>query len=200
VRVTRPGWRDPRLWVGILIVATSVVAGARVLGGADDTVTVWAAARDMGAGDSVTADDLVVRRVRFGETGLDRYFAVQGAWDADLRLVRGIGAGELLPRTAVGSLDDEGLVQLPVAVDAELVPPGVGAGSVVDLYVLYSAGGRCPAGCRPVLSGVTVVSASSADAGCGASGRRQLVLGVADDDVSTGAHRAAHRPPPDGST
>ena len=74
-------------------------------------------------------------------------------------------------------------MQLPVAVDAELVPPAVAAGSVVDLYVLSSSGGRCPAGCAPVLRGVTVVSASSLDEGFGASGKRQLVLGVADDEA-----------------
>ena len=184
VRVTRPGWRDPRLWVGVLIVTVSVVAGARVLASADDTVSVWAAARDMGAGDTITADDLVVRRVRFGETtGLERYFAAASDLPADLRLLRGVGAGELLPRTAVGPAGDYGLVQLPVAVDAELVPPAVAAGSVVDLYVLPSSGGRCPAGCAPVLRGVTVVSASSLDEGFGTSGKRQLVLGVADDEA-----------------
>ena len=87
VRVTRPGWRDPRLWVGVLIVAVSVVAGARVLASADDTVSVWAAARDMGAGDTITADDLVVRRVRFGETtGLERYFGAASDLPAELRL------------------------------------------------------------------------------------------------------------------
>jgi hypothetical protein len=170
--------------MGILIVAGSVVAGARLLAAADDTVTVWAAARDMGAGDSVTAGDLVVKRVRFGEAaGLDHYFVASAALPSDLQLVRGIGAGELLPRGSVGKVGDDGLVQLPVAVDAELVPPSVAAGSVVDLYVLPSRGGRCPAGCDPVLHGVTVVSATSVDEGFGASGQRQLVLGVADSDA-----------------
>jgi hypothetical protein len=64
------------------------------------------------------------------------------------------------------------------------VPPAVTAGSVVDLYVLPADGGRCPAGCDPALRGVTVVSASSVDEGFGASGRRQLVLGVGADEVS----------------
>jgi len=184
VRATRPGWRDPRLWVGILIVAVSVVAGARVLAAADDTVTVWAAGRDMGAGDTVTAGDLVARRVRFGETaGLDHYFAASASLPTDLKLLRGVGAGELLPRTAVGRVDDDGLVQLPVAVDAELVPPSVAAGSVVDIYVLSSGGGRCASRCDPVLQGVTVVSASSVDEGFGAPGQRRLVLGVDDGDA-----------------
>src|SRR6478736_5540715 len=54
VRATRPGWRDPRLWVGVLIVAVSVVAGARVLAAADDTVAVWAVAADAGPGAALT--------------------------------------------------------------------------------------------------------------------------------------------------
>ena len=89
-------------------------------------------------------------------------------------------AGELVPRTAVGPAGDEGLLQVPVAVDAERVPPSVAAGSVVDLYVLPSGGDRCAARCAPVLTSVTVISASSLDEGFGASGQRQLVLGVAE--------------------
>ena len=48
-------------------VAASVVAGARVLATADDTVQVWAAASDMGAGDRLTEADLVASRVRFAD-------------------------------------------------------------------------------------------------------------------------------------
>ena len=37
-----PGWRDPRLWIGVAIVAVSVVVGSRLLAAADDSVAVWA--------------------------------------------------------------------------------------------------------------------------------------------------------------
>jgi hypothetical protein len=185
LRTTRPGWRDPRLWVGILLVVVSVVGGARVLASADDSVTVWAAARDLGPGDTVTVDDLEVRRVSFGESAdLDRYFSADAAPPEELQVIRGVGAGELLPRGAVGPVGAARLLQLPVAVDAELVPPSVGAGSVVDLYVLPSGGGRCAARCLPVLKAATVISASPPEQGFGASGQRQLVLGVADDDAN----------------
>jgi hypothetical protein len=186
VRVTRPGWRDPRLWIGILIVCVSVVAGARVLAGADDTVGVWAAARDIGAGDDVTADDLVVRRVRFADgTDLDAYFAADEAVPGDQQLVRGVGAGELLPRSAVGPAGGHGLLQLPLAVDPEQLPPSVGAGSVVDVYLVPTAGSACRA-CdgRPVLSAVPVVDASAVDEGFATSGKSQLVLGVEPDDAT----------------
>ena len=181
VRAARPGWRDPRLWVGVLIVAGSVVAGARVLAAADDSVSVWAAARDLGAGDTVTAADLVVRRVRFtSSTDLGRYVSADAAVPAGTLLVRGIGAGELLPRTALGAAGTQGLLQLPVAVAADQVPPSVSAGSMVDVYLVPAPGSDCASSCdgRPVLSKVTVVAASTVDSGFAASGSRQLVLGV----------------------
>lgn len=176
------------MWVGILIVAVSIVAGSRLLAGADDSVSVWAVADDMGAGDTVSAGDLVARRVRFTDgADLDRYVASTEPLPADVQLLRGIGAGELLPRAALGPAGEEGLMQLPVAVDAEQVPPSVAAGAIVDVYLVPSGGGECRTACdgRPVLEGVTVVDASTTDDGFGATGKRQLVLGVVGDDVAT---------------
>src|SRR5690242_3116816 len=64
-RTRRPGWRDPRLWVGVAIVAACVAIGARVLGSADETVGVWAVRADAGTGAILSRDDLEVRRVHF---------------------------------------------------------------------------------------------------------------------------------------
>ena len=141
VRASRPGWRDPRLWVGIVIVAVSVVAGARLLAAADDTVSVWAVAADVGAGDALRPDDLVATRVRFADSGdLATYFTVDQRLPAELEVTRGVGAGELLPRAAVGSLGATNTLEVPVAVEAEQVPGSVRAGSVVDVYLVTSAG------------------------------------------------------------
>ena len=103
-RVRRPGWRDPRLWIGVVLVAGSVVAGARLLAAADDTVQVWAAATDLGAGARLTEEDLVATRVRFADEDTQAgYYTVDDELPADLQLVHGLGAGELVPRAAVGS-------------------------------------------------------------------------------------------------
>ena len=64
-RSTNPGWRDPRLWVGVVLVTGSVVAGARIMAGADDTTAVWAASGDLVAGQTLTTEDLTATRVRF---------------------------------------------------------------------------------------------------------------------------------------
>ncbi|WP_435745986.1 hypothetical protein [Nocardioides sp. SYSU DS0663] len=175
---TRAGsspWRDPRLWVGVLLVAASVVGGARLLASVDDSVQVWAVGADLGAGDRVTTADLVPERVRFADgSALERYFTVDDELPADLALTRGVAAGELLPRAAVGSADEAGTVSVPLAVDAELVPPAVAGGSVVDVFLTGSR--RTPDG--PVLDDVVVVDAPSLAEGFGTSGRRQLVVAV----------------------
>ena len=183
-RASRPGWRDPRLWVGVLIVAVSVVAGARLLAAADDTVSVWAVAGDAGPGAELDAGDLVAHRVRFADTeDLGRYFTLEDELPADLRLVRGVTAGELLPRAALGAADDgAGTVELPVAVDAELVPPSVQAGSVVNVYLV---GRRDRDRSGPILTAATVVDAPGTDTTFGsATGHRQLVLTVAEADAT----------------
>ena len=193
VRATTPGWRDPRMWVGVAIVAVSVVAGARLLAAADDTVPVWALAADKGAGDRVGEDDLVAHRVRFTDEALDRYFSADDELPADLELTRAVGEGELLPRSAVGSAADTDTVELPIAVEAEQVPGSVESGSVVDVYLVPSVptdqrhGGRSSgagdADLVPALEAVTVVDAPALEETFGTSGRRQLVLAVAEQQA-----------------
>lgn len=184
-RSSGPGWRDPRLWIGVAIVAASVVLGARLVGAADDTVGVWAVAADMGAGDEVAAEDLVVQRVLFDDPGrLDAYFLVEDTLPADLALRRGVGAGELLPRAAVGPVAETDALQLPVAVDTAQVPPSVGPGSVVDVYVTGAGARAHRAPGTPVLRGVAVVDAPPVDEGLAVSGRRQLVLAVSEAEAA----------------
>lgn len=180
-RSARAGWRDPRLWVGLLIVAVSVVAGARLMAAADDTVSVWAVAADAGPGARLDPEDLVAHRVRFADDGdLAGYFTVDAQLPSDLRLVRGVGAGELLPRAAVGSAGTSAdTVELPVAVEAEQVPPSVQSGSVVDVYLAGSRRGA-------LLTGATVVDAPGMESTFGSTtGRRQLVLAVAAGDAAS---------------
>jgi hypothetical protein len=193
LRGQRPAWRDPRLWIGIVLVAASVVVGARVLAAADDTVQVWTAGSDLGAGQRVEADDLVAERVRFADAdALAGYFTVDDQLPADLELTRSVAAGELLPRAAVGTPDETGLVEVPVAVEPELVPPSVGPGDVVDVYVVApisadtqagQAGQHQPLPDGPALAGATVVDAPEQASSFGTSGKRQLVLAVPEADA-----------------
>jgi len=164
-------------------VAVSVVAGARLLAAADDTVAVWAVEADMGPGEQVTVDDLVSRRVRFADDGdLDHYFSVDDDLPGDLELTRGVGAGELLPRGAVGSAGESGLLQVRIAVDNEQVPAAVDAGSVVHVYlvsVTADGGPAAPSG-EPALEAVTVVDAPPVEDNFAATGNRTIDVVVSE--------------------
>jgi hypothetical protein len=182
-RGSSPGWRAPRLWVGLAIVAASVLVGALVLGPSDDTVPVWAVNGSLGAGHALTADDLAVRRVHLEGSDVDSlYFRADEQLPADLRLSREIGAGELLPRAAVAPVADRDLRQVPVSVSPDQVPGSVGVGDAVDVYVRPATHTGCADSSvcdgRPALSGVTVVDAPPSDEAFGSDGTRMLVLGM----------------------
>ena len=182
VRTSRPGWRDPRLWVGVALVAGSVVLGARLLAAADDMVTVWSAGSDLGVGQRLQPDDLVAQRVRFDDArALEGYLGADDELPADAVLVRAgrgrragtrgrarLGAG-FRSRGAALSVDPERL-------------PDLGAGMTVDVYLL--ATGRDADGRRveldpgPVLADVDVVDAGTPDGGFGSSGQRRVVVAV----------------------
>ncbi len=190
-RSGRPGWRDPRLWTGVLVVAASVVLGVRVVAGLDDTVQVWAVTDDLGPGVQVGAEDLTATRVRFAdEADLGRYLPVETELPSGATLTRGLGAGELLPRSALGDPDRDGTVRIALGVDDVGVPAGVGAGSVIDVYLL--GGGSSPGSPevgsarqrrdRLVLDDATVLS-STLEQGFGSGGRRKLELAVPAPDA-----------------
>jgi len=186
-RVARPGWRDPRLWVGVVIVAACVVAGARILGSADNTVAVWAIAGDHAAGTPLDDDDLVPKQVRFADSqDLDGYFGI----DADLPphpvFAHAVSDGELLPRQAVGSTDAPGLMEVPLSVDPGQVPPSVGEGSIVDVYVAGSPRGSLAQELdRPVIKAARVAAYLSATDSLGGSGQAQLTVAVAERGART---------------
>ena len=142
-RTRTPGWRDPRLWVGVVVVAGSVLLGARVVGAADDTVTVWAAAEELPAGAPLRPDDLVAARVRFAdEADLAAYLPTSQELPADAVLGRSVGAGELVPGAALGAGGDSDLLQLAVAVEPEQLARAVAAGSRVNVYLVARGGGE----------------------------------------------------------
>lgn len=176
-RARRPGWRDPRLWAGVAIVAVSVVAGSRLLAAADETVPVWAAAADLAPGAAFDQGDLVSTPVQLADTDPARYLKV-GDMLPEGVLLRGVGEGELVPAAAIGPAEQSGTVQVPISVDPEQVPPSVAAGAVVDVYLV----GEGATG-DPALSAVSVVDAPAIEDSFVVSGKRQLVLAVPEADA-----------------
>ncbi|MEE6273415.1 hypothetical protein V2J56_08650 [Georgenia sp. MJ206] len=135
-RIRRPTWRDPRLGVGILLVAASVALGAWVVGDASRTVEVYAADSALAPGDRLTERRVRVVQTSPGTEGA--YLRVADGLPADAVVTRVVGPGEMVPAAAVSSEDVLALRPVVVPLSGS-VPSGLGKGSVVDLWLTHPA-------------------------------------------------------------
>jgi hypothetical protein len=188
VRAGHSRWRDPRLVVGIAVVAVCALLGARLVGGADDTVGVWSARAALSAGQPVEVADLVRREVRFADQdAADAYLSADSPLPSGTRLARAVGSGELLPRGALGGAGSVALTEVPLSVASDAVPSTVRVGSVVDVWVTPDAAGAAeergadPARAALVFDDVAVVSVPRPGSSLGPTATRQVIVGVEED-------------------
>jgi hypothetical protein len=183
-RAARPGWRDPRLAIGVALVALSVVVGVRVVDGRDATTPVLAAAEALVPGQVLTDDDLTVVEVRFASGVSADHYLPAGSPVEDLVVTRAVAEGEMLPRAATSGPGEAG-ARLPLAVPLGQVPSTVETGSVVDVWVssgeAVGATGPGP-GARRLLAAVPVVALHRGQ-GLGPEGSIRVVVGISDDDA-----------------
>lgn len=188
-RAPRRTWKDPRLLVGITIVAVSVLLGARLLASADDTVTVWSVRSDLAAGTPLTSGDLQGVRLRFGSPELaGRYLPADASPPRGSVLTRDLAAGELLPRAAIGDAGAVDLVEVPIALPVDAVPSTLRSGELVDVWVTPEAEtGAAPRAVR-VLEEVRVTAVPRNASALGPSSTQQVVVGLpAEDQAGLGA-------------
>jgi hypothetical protein len=192
-RATRSRWRDPRLVVGVVIVAACALLGATLLGGSDATVGVWATRRAMNGGETVEAADLVRRDLRFADQrDADAYLSSDTPPPAGATLARPVGAGELVPRAALGSAASGSLTEVPLSVDSEAVPSTLRVGAVVDVWVTpdraADASGPSDGTDAPrselVFDDVAVLSVPRTGSSLGPTATRQVIVGVGRDQQS----------------
>lgn len=125
-------YRDPRLLIGLMLVTVSIGAVVGIVALADEGEEVLAAPRLLVEGERVDLDDLEPRRVVLGVDG-HGYMTAADIPEAGIVITRTIGAGELVPLSAVG--DERGprsttiVVTLSTALGATVRP-----GDQLDLW------------------------------------------------------------------
>lgn len=165
------------MWIGIALVGVSVLAGARIIGAADDTVQVWSTSADMAAGQPLTAEDLTATKVYFNDDGeVDRYLLVQEELPADATLGRAVGEGEMVPRTALGGAGVNDVSTLPLVLPSLAIPPGLTPGTRVNVWSVNEVKNGYSSSI--ILADVEVVAVPAGAEGFGAGVERQLLLGI----------------------
>lgn len=134
-RLTRPTWRDPRLLIGIALIAISVVSVASVVRSADVTMPHYAASAVLTPGTVLTEADVVVTNVRVSQ---GEYLTADADPPWGQVVTRVVGPGELVPARALA--EAETFSARPVAVPSSL-PLGedIERGAVVDVWLTESA-------------------------------------------------------------
>jgi hypothetical protein len=165
------------MWIGVLLVAVSALVGGRALADADDTVELWAAARDLPVGVPIAAADLVSTSVHFADAQtVDRYVAAASAL-VGRPLAQPVGAGQLIPTSAVGRAA-ESASEIPVGVAAADLPADLAVGDRVDVWSLPDDGPSGGSGrASRVIRGVLVVAVGTPEIAA-AGGERQVLLAV----------------------
>ncbi len=185
-RARSAGWRDPRLVLGVVIVAVCVLLGARLFAAADDTTAVWSLRHDVASGAVLDRADLAVTRVHFAGAGADRYLPASAEPASGSVALHDLSAGELLPRSAVGDAGGRALVEVPLSVAPDDLPASVVRGATVDVWVTASGSatdGRARA--RLALEDVVVVAVPERGDSLAPQTTQQVIVGVdrADTDV-----------------
>ena len=184
-RLERPGWRDLRLVVGLLLVLLSVAGGTRLMAALDDTTPVYAASRDLLPGQPVGQQDVVAVPVRMGDA-LARYVDGAAPLQQGTHLLRPVAAGELVPAAALGTARQALDKTVSVPVDPTTVS-GLDSGSVVDVWVSHrdpEALGEAYLDPELLLSGAVVDHVPQETGGLGAGlGRSAVAVVVPADRV-----------------
>lgn len=138
-RVERPEWVNSRTVLGLVLFGVALFGGQRVLEAGSRTVPVWAAARDLSAGQVLSPSDLRIAEVRLPGDLLAGYASAETSIEG-LTTTRAVARGELI--SARWITDEEvalgSSMTIPVtpehAVGGDLRP-----GDRVDVYATYNA-------------------------------------------------------------
>ncbi|MCW2714217.1 MAG: hypothetical protein JWN88_1264 [Frankiales bacterium] len=186
-RLSKPGWLDGRLLLGVLLVLVSVVVGARTLSAADQSSLVWATTTDIALGSQLSAADVAPVRVRLYDN-VDRYLDATGPAPVGYVVRRGLGAGELLPDDALVMPEDEAFRLVTVPVEAGHFPPDLADEQEVDVWISPPRPGGGGAGAAS--AGTAAGQGTDPDAPLELSGAQEVLTRVA---VASGPPAEAFR-------
>lgn len=153
-RLRKPTVKDPRLVIGILLVALSVWIGTWAVGNAKQLDIAYVAANPLVPGQPIKASDL--RPVELNLAGQSSHYLRKGIEAGETVIaVRAIGAGEVIPVDALTSQDsvNSRIVALPIAEDLSKT---ISVGSQVDLWHIPKANSGEETAPREVAKGLYV--------------------------------------------
>lgn len=157
-------WRDPRMIVGVMLIAASMVGGGLALAAADRTVAYWAVSSRVHEGERVKRSDFTVAAAKVPARTAGTLIRTDAALPR--RLGEMVWAQSLTGGTLVSPQHlraARSVVEVPITVGSGGVPADLRRGDVVDVWVSAGDTGASAADAKAVklLSRARVVSRAS---------------------------------------
>jgi hypothetical protein len=123
---------DPRLLIGVLLVAGSATGVWALVSGLDESSDAYVARGTLTPGTRIDADDLALASVRLGSAS--GHYIAPGDIPADgLVITRTVEGGELVPASSVDDADRTGLAMVVVP-SRRALPSALTTGASVDVW------------------------------------------------------------------
>lgn len=174
---------DPRILLGVVLVAASTIGVTAVVQGLNRTEPVYRAAEPLVAGARISAADLVATPVRLG--GADSLYLSGPIPAGGFVVTRTIAEGEMVPLSALGSAAGVDVASVVVDLSTRL-SGSIAPGAVVDLWSAPKKAGTTTEYGAPVVlvSGATVVRTIQPQGIVQATQQNTVELQVPRDDVA----------------
>lgn len=156
-RVRRPGWKDPRLALGAILVLASVAGTMYLIGAMHETTTVYVARSNITLGEQLTEENLKTQEVQLGDT-VGKYLHPASGLDKNSRVNTFVSAGELIPVTSVTQSELGSRRPINVDLPADLTS-SIAPGSFVDVWIAKKESGGNSYGVPEKLSSMVEVAA-----------------------------------------
>lgn len=180
-RLRKPSWKDPRLFLGVLLVLGSIAGVTALMSSQDRTTGVLAAGRDLPVGTPLQPEDLVVVPVQLGDVA-GAYLTADDALPENL-VTRGlIRRGELVVRADLTTADQLDRKPFGLNIDTPL-PSGIQAGDRVDIWASPADGRNGFGEPRRLLKAAEISELSVSDAVIAGTDTMRLLVLVEDSDL-----------------
>jgi hypothetical protein len=171
---------NPRLFSAVGLIATSLIAAIAISSSANRSIYVWAANSQIAAGNEIKSADIRKTKV-FLPQNSKLYFSTEAKLIGST-LLRTVGAGELIPASAVSNEKNvSNKKSVPIKVARNDYPSDLISGSIIDIYSLPARETNSKSASFLIAHGVTIESIDSKNRDI--SGEIGIVIRLNDESI-----------------
>lgn len=139
-RHARASWVNVRTALGLILFCSALLAGQRMLEGAQTTVPVWTTVRDLPQDHILGSDDIELVEANLPASVLARYVPAEQVLEGAI-LTRAVGAGELIAADWISSAGSSASRSMTIPVAPEHAVGGdLRPGDRIDVYATFDPG------------------------------------------------------------